>query len=107
MAITRHLDAIQDLIDISDYLAQFSAATAYRFLKKAETTFRLLNRFPKLGLPCLFRDPALLGIRRRRIDGSKHYMAYYRIVSSGIEIIRVLDGRRDVRQVFGKSSDPE
>jgi toxin ParE1/3/4 len=105
MAITRRLEAIQDLIDISDYLAQSSATTALRFLRAAEATFRRLHQFPRLGRPCLFRDPALHGTRRRLFEGWTRYLIYYRPTDTGIEVLRILDGRRDIGQVFGSSAD--
>jgi toxin ParE1/3/4 len=105
MAITRRMDAIQDLIDISDYLAQYSPAAALRFLRAAEATFGRLHRFPKLGRPCLFRDPALHDVRRRLVERSDRYLVYYRPTDTGIEILRVLDGRRDAAQVFGPEAD--
>jgi toxin ParE1/3/4 len=105
MAISRRLDVLQDLIDISDYLAQHSAQAALRFLRAAEVTFRRLHRFPGLGRACEFRDPALRGVRRRLIEGFDRYLIYYRPTEDGIEIIRVLDGRRDMTQIFGPEAD--
>ena len=105
MAISRRLDAIQDLIDISDYLAQHSAVAALRFLRAAEARFRRLHRFPGLGRTCQFRDPALHGVRRRLVEGFDRYLIYYRPTANGIEVIRVLDGRRDLRQIFGPEAD--
>lgn len=105
MAITRRLEALQDLIDISDYLAQNSPAAALRFLRAAEATFRRLHQFPRLGRPCLFRNPALHGVRRRMVGGWTRYLVYYRPTDTGIEVLRVLDGRRDLGQVFGPDAD--
>jgi toxin ParE1/3/4 len=107
MAITRHPEAIQDLCDISDYLAQHSAHAAVRFLQTAQRTFLRLHRLPGLGSACNFRDPVLRGLRRRLIEGSDRYLVFYRPTDNGIEVLRVLDGRRDLTRVFGPEADDE
>jgi toxin ParE1/3/4 len=51
-------------------------------------------------------DSVLMGRARPDLPGSLrsfpkgHYVIYYRIVSDGIEVARVLHGARDIRRLF-------
>ena len=104
MAVVRRLQAIFDLQEISDYLYQYSPAAASRFLDEAEATIYRLEVSPRLGRACRFRDPALAGVRKRLVHGTR-YMLYYRPIEDGIEVPRILHGSRDVGRVFGESDD--
>jgi toxin ParE1/3/4 len=104
MAVVRRLLAILDLQEISDYVCQFSPPAASRFLDEAEATIHRLEQFPKLGRACRFRDPALAGVRKRLIHGTR-YMLYYLPIDDGIEVLRILHGSREVGRVLGESDD--
>jgi len=104
MAVVRRIQAILDLQEISDYLCQFNPAAASRFLDAAENAIERLESSPRLGRACRFRDPALAGVRKRLIHGTR-YMLYYRPIDDGIEVLRILHGARDAGRIFGESDE--
>jgi toxin ParE1/3/4 len=105
MAILRQLKAIEDLEEISDYIAERNQAAALRFLNAVEESFRLLERLPLAGRACRFRSPDLVGVRKRVVHGFRRYVIYYRPAEDGVEILRVLHGSRDTRALLGEDFD--
>jgi toxin ParE1/3/4 len=83
-----------DLLDIGLQIAQDSPRAADRMLAKIERRFELLLRNPKLGRIRAELAPSL------RSFPIAPYVVFYRIHKSGIEIIRVLHGARDVLGEF-------
>jgi toxin ParE1/3/4 len=86
--------AMQDLRDIADYLGDISLESADRFLQEFDQRCIQLVAFPMSGkgYPQLQSD--LRGIP------FKDYIIFYRILENGIEIMRVIAGRRDLRSIF-------
>jgi toxin ParE1/3/4 len=95
--------AIRDLADIAVYLAEESGSDdlAFRFLDAAEASFAKLAAMPAMGVAREYRDPELEGVRMWRITGFDDYLIFYRPAESGVEIIRVLHGKRDIESLFG------
>jgi len=89
-----------DLVEIAQYIARNDLRAAMRFLDAAERTFEQLAGSPELGARSEFLSPFLAGVRRWRIRKFEHYLIFYRPVSGGIEVIRVLHGARDIDAVF-------
>ena len=93
--------ADEDLFEISLYLArQGSIETAERFIKVVHEKFALLADNPGIGRQREELAPAL-----RSIPQGKHVI-FYRPVSEGILVVRVLHGSRDANRAFG-GGDPE
>ncbi len=92
--------AQQDLEDHFVYIGKDNLEAAERFLKSAEKTFNELVKMPEMGPSRNFKNPALGGIRSWRISGFENYLIFYRPIESGIEIIRVLHGARDIERLF-------
>lgn len=107
MAILRRPQAIIDLEEISDYIAEQNVRAALRFLDAAERSFRLLEILPLSGRACRFRSPVLAGVRKRPIQGFRKYVIYYMPIADGIEILRVIYGPRDRGQLLGEVFDDE
>jgi toxin ParE1/3/4 len=105
MAIVRRLQVIADLEEITDYLAQHSEPAALRFLDAAEQTIRFLEVLPLAGRLCRFKNPAMTGVRKRVINGFRKYLVYYRPLPDGVEVLRVIHGRRDTRTLLGEEFD--
>lgn len=105
MPVLRQLKAIEDLEEISDYIAEHNQAAALRFLQAVEDSFQLLERLPLAGRVCRFRSPDLAGVRKRVVDGFRRYVIYYRPIDDGIEVLRVLHGSRDSRALLGEDID--
>ena len=88
--------ADQDLFDISLYLARMgSIETAERFIDAINSKFPLLADNPGMGRA---REELAPGVRSFP-EGK--YVIFYRAISDGILILRVLHGSRDVDSLFG------
>ena len=91
--IKRKRAAKADLLDIWEYVAADDIEQADRLLDAIETQSQKLARFPRLGRA---RDELLPSLRSFPVG---NYVLFYRPSKDGIEIIRVLHGRRDVSGV--------
>jgi toxin ParE1/3/4 len=86
--------AREDLLDIWLYISrQNSKAAADRVFDRIEEACRALARHPELGpaRPEIADDARSLVIRR--------WLALYRLTSYGVEVVRVIDGARDLRRI--------
>jgi toxin ParE1/3/4 len=84
-----------DYQQIWEYVAeQGSISAADRLLHVFDEQLELLSEFPGAGRA----RPELRVSIRSFVVGD--YLLFYRPVSSGIELIRVLHGARDIRQVL-------
>jgi toxin ParE1/3/4 len=93
--------ADRDLDEQAEYLAAHqSLEMALRFYRAAEQTFRLLASQPKIGKVTAYRSPFLAGMRMFPLKRFSKYLVFYRLLESGIEIIRVLHGARDIESLF-------
>ena len=54
-----------------------------------------------MGVARKYRDPELEGVRMWRIAGFDRYLIFCRPAESGVEIIRVIHGKRDIEDLFG------
>jgi toxin ParE1/3/4 len=83
-----------DLLDIWDYIADDSMARADEFLDRIEGKLQTLALNPGMGRR---REELLSGLRSFTIG---NYVAFYREIEEGIDVIRVLHGSRDIEEVF-------
>jgi toxin ParE1/3/4 len=89
--------ADQDLNQQAYYLATKSnPETGHRFLVAAHETFALLSTQPHMGWHLRLRHPRLASLRAFRISGFEKILVLYVPLSSGVEIIRVVHGSRDL-----------
>jgi toxin ParE1/3/4 len=86
--------ASADLIEIWSYIADDSVANADAFIDKMYETIQLLANKPGSGR---HREELAPGIQSFPFG---RYIIFYRVVSSAIEIIRVLHGARDIENIF-------
>lgn len=90
LPIIRTSRADEDLIGIWTYIAADSPSAADRVLDAIEARWQQLRQHPRSGIA---RDDIAPGIRCL-ISGQ--YFSLYRITETGIEIIRVIHGRRKI-----------
>ena len=89
-----------DLEEIAVLIARDRPRTALRFLAAAEKTFELLSHFPRLGA-IVPQVPASRGeVRFHPIKRFKTFLAIYRPATDGVEILRVLHGRRNIGAIL-------
>lgn len=86
--------ARRDLDGIWDYIAQDNPDAADDFIDRLTTRCGSYARQPKLGES---RSHVVSGSRAFSVGS---YVVYYREVSNGIELIRVLHGARDVGRLL-------
>jgi toxin ParE1/3/4 len=85
----------------AEYLAAHqSLETALRFYRSPEQTFRLLASQPKIGKVAACRSPFLAGMKMFPLKRFSKHLVFYRLLESGIEIIRVLHGGHDIESLF-------
>jgi len=82
--------ARQDLIEIWRYVAHDDAEAADRLLDRIDISCAHLAEAPALG-PA--RDDIRPGLRYFVVDA---YLIFYRATRDGVEIVRVVHGRRDL-----------
>ncbi|MEO0456593.1 MAG: type II toxin-antitoxin system RelE/ParE family toxin [Cyanobacteria bacterium P01_A01_bin.114] len=90
--------ASQDLNEIADYFAENNLEAGERFFIAFNRKCQQLAAFPNSGKSYAAIRPGLRGLS---LEG---YVIFYRLLDDGIEILRVISGRRDFPTVFEESS---
>ncbi|WP_293122261.1 type II toxin-antitoxin system RelE/ParE family toxin [Microcoleus sp. bin38.metabat.b11b12b14.051] len=98
---------IKDLIEHATDMAQDNLEVAEQFLVAADETFKLLGKMPGLGKMSQFYNPRLANIRQYQIRGFKRYLIFYRAEETGVEILRVLHGVRDLEAILDEYLENE
>lgn len=91
MSLRRTAAAEDDLIAIWLRIAEDDQRAADRMLDRFADAERRLASFPEIGM---LRPELGVGIRAIFVRG---HALFYRTVQSQIEIVRVMDGRREIR----------
>lgn len=83
-----------DLAQIWAFIAEDSVDAAERMRRNLEATFKLLAKNPRLGRE---RPDLQSGLRSFPI---KDFLSFYHVVDTGILIVRVVSGYRDLSALF-------
>ncbi len=94
--------AYVDLAEIAEFLAKTSPAAARRFLLAAEATFDWLSINSGAGAIYGFEHALATDVRAWRVQRFKNHLIFYREVSRGIQVVRVLHGARDIDAIFSE-----
>jgi toxin ParE1/3/4 len=87
--------ALSDLGQISDYLrARASEDVAIAFVDAIHADCLRLADMPLIGTRRARAPSALKGLRFLPVSGYRNYLNFYLPRDGGIELVRVLDGRR-------------
>lgn len=86
--------ADEDLIGIYRFLENRSPSAAANFFQSVDRRLSNLSAFPFIG-----RDRPDLGPGVRSLIVG-NYLIFYKVEHDHIAIIRVIDGRRDIREEF-------
>ncbi len=92
--VIRSEQAQQDLEEILDYLDAQSTEAADRFAVKFDQACELHAEHPQIGASATAYAANL------RHYSVWNYAIFYRPVSDGIEIIRIIHGARDIPKLF-------
>jgi toxin ParE1/3/4 len=87
--------ASRDLLEISDYFAQDSPAAAYRVAAEVRRQVGQLAEHPHMGRPGRVPDT------RELVITSTPYIAPYRFIGGGVEVLAVIHGARRWPAEFG------
>jgi plasmid stabilization system protein ParE len=87
-------EAEADLLEIWLYIAQDSPVNADRFMDKLEGKALKLCEYSGMGID---RPELSDGLKSFPVDS---YLLYYRQTGTGIELVRVLHGSRDIDSLF-------
>jgi len=101
--ITRRPLARRDVLEAAKYIAMENAGAALRFIDAVRLTEELLLKTPGIGAARDFARPELTGMRSHSVQDFRKYLIFYIPRDSGIEIVRVLHGARDLSALFGES----
>lgn len=88
------LPASRDLERISSYFAEVNVEAGEKFLQGFNKRCKQLASFPNLGRSY---EDLQAGLRGLALEG---YVILYRVLDDGIEIVRVANGRQDLRSLF-------
>jgi toxin ParE1/3/4 len=86
--------AERDLREIYEYIARDNRSAANRMMRRFHTTFSLLAQNREMGQR---RDELLPGIR---CITSVKYVIFFRAIPTGVDIVRVVHGARDIDDLF-------
>jgi toxin ParE1/3/4 len=86
--------AQSDLTDIWAFVAQDDASAAERLINRIREKCQMLATTPKVGRQRPELDPSIRGFP------VGNYVVFYRERAAGIEVARVLHGRRDIQSLF-------
>ena len=94
------LAASRDLDEIIDYFTQRDIEAGERFITEFNKKCRNLVQFPNIGRSYADFVPLLRGVP---IDG---HIIFYKYADGDIEIVRVLNGYRDLPSLFALPDEP-
>jgi toxin ParE1/3/4 len=99
--------ALDDLEEHAEYLRLRSPRAALRFLDAAEAIFRQLASMPGIGESYETTDPLYQDLRCFPIPKFPSHIVYYKPLTDGIIVIRILHGARDVDRILAQEDTPE
>ncbi|MCW9679900.1 type II toxin-antitoxin system RelE/ParE family toxin [Dolichospermum planctonicum UHCC 0167] len=89
--------ASYDLNEIAEYFSQKNLKAGEKFFQEFNSKCKQLVSFPNSGKSYSEINPDLRGLP---LEG---YIIFYRVLDDGIEILRVVSGRRDLPSMFDDS----
>lgn len=100
LPVIRLREVIDDLQEIGLHIAREQPDAALRFLTAVEEALSALSQWPRSGTPRKASDPTLAGLRSMPVPGFTQYTVFYRVTDELVEVIHVVHGSRDVRQLL-------
>ena len=88
-----------DLLDIADYVANRNPDAADRLIERLQDACQMLDRRPALGHTRLDLAPEHDDLRFWPVG---RYLIVYRTRKSGIQVVRILSGQRDLAKLLGQ-----
>ena len=92
-------DALADLREIYDYIADDNPIKAGEFIEAIRKKCRLIAKQPQMGRSRSELHPDL------RSFPIKSYVIFYRILIDAVEIVNVIHSARDIRPLFSGNNE--
>ncbi|MEK7833005.1 MAG: type II toxin-antitoxin system RelE/ParE family toxin [Acidobacteriota bacterium] len=102
--VNKHEQAIRDLEEIFVFIGEQDVDAAISFLLAAEQTFKLLAKMPLMGSSRRFRSSRLRNLRQFPVKNHQEYLIFYHPAKDGVQVVRVLHGKRDLEAIFAKDN---
>ncbi|MCO6511499.1 MAG: type II toxin-antitoxin system RelE/ParE family toxin [Aridibacter famidurans] len=88
-------EARSDVIETAAFIAEDNPDAAFRFLLRFEDTVNALAENPLIGSQREFEIQELQNLRFWPVKKFRNYLIIYKTARGNLEIIRVLNSRRD------------
>ena len=82
------------------YIAKDNLNASLRLYEAAEETYQNLAMFPEMGEIYFSHNPLLSEIQFFPIKGFKKYLVFYQVTPNGIEIIRIINKSRNIKNIL-------
>ena len=97
--------AEKDVAHLVHHFFSQSAETASRFYAAVEDGCKQLAETPEVGGQIASSSEATSGIRVWVVPGFRNHLIFYRPLTNGVEIVRILHGARDWRTILDSPRD--
>lgn len=87
-------------MEIAIRIARDNPAAAEAFLSAVENICRSIAKMPAIGSRRNYKNPLLADVRMLPVGGFGDYLIFYQPLKTGIEVIRVIHGARDLPSLF-------
>jgi len=99
--VIKRVAAKRDLTNHFVFLGEnASLELARRFLHACNVSFHALAQMPELGATRRFGNPAFSSVRVWPVKGFERHLIFYRPLTGGVEILRVIHGARNIERLF-------
>ena len=88
-----------DLEELGAFIASDNPAAATEVVRQLRASFELLARMPRLGL-MVKKIRTTEPLRMWLSPEFRNYLIFYRELSDGADIVRVLHGARDIKRIL-------
>jgi toxin ParE1/3/4 len=89
-----------DIQELAERIGEDYPNAATAFLHHLDETLELLEKFPRIGAEAPFPIVANRAIRFFPIKRFRNYLIAFLPLPVGVEVLRVIDGRRDIGDIF-------
>ena len=86
------------------FAAEADIETVIRFFDAAHETFRALLDTPGMGRARPVGNPRIADVRQWAVSGFGKHLIFYRVTPTGINVIRVLHGAKDIDRVLDEET---
>src|SRR5271155_4656456 len=97
--------AYRDVVELADYIALGSLASAVRFAEAFDSTCEALQSAPGLGSPCETANEKYADLRYLPIEGFPNHLIFFLATARVVEILRVCHAARDLENIFDVGSE--